>query len=145
MSICNGSASKNGSSWHIDGLECGGAYMKLLQDNKALHADEFSNASPYVIMFGPDKCGATNKVSSTGSVCDELLIEKSRSTLSLSTRTQRPANTKRNTSRAPHQLRSPRVLPISTLLSSTKTMSSKSRSTASRAKRAIFSRTSRHP
>jgi calnexin len=45
-----------------DGLECGGSYMKLLQDNKALHAEEFSNASPYIIMFGPDKCGATNKV-----------------------------------------------------------------------------------
>ena len=45
------------------GLECGGAYMKLLRDNKKLHAEEFSNASPYVIMFGPDKCGATNKVS----------------------------------------------------------------------------------
>lgn len=45
-----------------DGLECGGAYMKLLQENKALHADEFSNSSPYIIMFGPDKCGATNKV-----------------------------------------------------------------------------------
>jgi calnexin len=38
--------------------------MKLLQDNKALHAEEFSNASPYIIMFGPDKCGATNKVCS---------------------------------------------------------------------------------
>lgn len=36
--------------------------MKLLQDNKALHAEEFSNASPYIIMFGPDKCGSTNKV-----------------------------------------------------------------------------------
>ncbi|KAF2674177.1 calnexin [Microthyrium microscopicum] len=45
-----------------DGLECGGAYMKLLQDNKKLHREEFSNASPYIIMFGPDKCGATNKV-----------------------------------------------------------------------------------
>ncbi|KAB8670409.1 hypothetical protein FH972_026322 [Carpinus fangiana] len=45
-----------------DGLECGGAYMKLLQDNKKLKTDEFSNASPYVIMFGPDKCGSTNKV-----------------------------------------------------------------------------------
>ncbi|KAK0792929.1 hypothetical protein LTR02_001786 [Friedmanniomyces endolithicus] len=44
------------------GLECGGAYMKLLQDNTALHAEEFSNASPYIIMFGPDKCGSTNKV-----------------------------------------------------------------------------------
>jgi len=36
--------------------------MKLLQENAALHAEEFSNASPYVIMFGPDKCGSTNKV-----------------------------------------------------------------------------------
>ncbi|KXT07647.1 hypothetical protein AC578_10189 [Pseudocercospora eumusae] len=43
-------------------LECGGAYMKLLQENAALASDEFSNASPYIIMFGPDKCGATNKV-----------------------------------------------------------------------------------
>lgn len=45
-----------------DGLDCGGAYLKLLKENADLHADEFSNASPYVIMFGPDKCGATNKV-----------------------------------------------------------------------------------
>lgn len=45
-----------------NGLECGGAYIKLLKENAALHAEEFSNASPYVIMFGPDKCGATNKV-----------------------------------------------------------------------------------
>ncbi|KAI9053779.1 hypothetical protein LZ554_002728 [Drepanopeziza brunnea f. sp. 'monogermtubi'] len=45
-----------------NGLECGGAYLKLLRDNKALHQDEFSNTSPYVIMFGPDKCGSTNKV-----------------------------------------------------------------------------------
>ncbi|KAL5346947.1 hypothetical protein ACLOAV_008090 [Pseudogymnoascus australis] len=45
-----------------NGLECGGAYLKLLRDNKALHQEEFSNSSPYVIMFGPDKCGHTNKV-----------------------------------------------------------------------------------
>ncbi|KAH7368935.1 calreticulin [Plectosphaerella cucumerina] len=44
------------------GLECGGAYLKLLRDNKALHQEEFSNTTPYVIMFGPDKCGHTNKV-----------------------------------------------------------------------------------
>jgi len=37
--------------------------MKLLQDNKKLASEEFSNTSPYVIMFGPDKCGGTNKVS----------------------------------------------------------------------------------
>jgi calnexin len=45
-----------------DGLECGGAYLKLLQENKKLHQEEFSNAAPYIIMFGPDKCGSTNKV-----------------------------------------------------------------------------------
>lgn len=45
-----------------NGLECGGAYMKLLRDNKALHQEEFSNTTPYVIMFGPDKCGHNNKV-----------------------------------------------------------------------------------
>lgn len=42
--------------------------MKLLQDNKKLHAEEFSNASPYIIMFGPDKCGATNKVHSVATL-----------------------------------------------------------------------------
>ena len=36
--------------------------MKLLRENKALHQEEFSNTTPYVIMFGPDKCGHTNKV-----------------------------------------------------------------------------------
>ncbi|KAI9669413.1 MAG: hypothetical protein M1831_000449 [Alyxoria varia] len=45
-----------------DGLECGGAYLKLLKDDKSLHQEEFSNASPYVIMFGPDKCGSTDKI-----------------------------------------------------------------------------------
>ncbi|KAK5990649.1 Calnexin-like protein [Cladobotryum mycophilum] len=47
------------------GLECGGAYMKLLRDNKALHQEEFSNTTPYVIMFGPDKCGHNNKIVKT--------------------------------------------------------------------------------
>jgi calnexin len=36
--------------------------LKLLQENKKLHREEFSNAAPYIIMFGPDKCGSTNKV-----------------------------------------------------------------------------------
>lgn len=36
--------------------------MKLLKEDAKLASDEFSNASPYIIMFGPDKCGATNKV-----------------------------------------------------------------------------------
>ncbi|KAK4597401.1 hypothetical protein RGQ29_015083 [Quercus rubra] len=46
-----------------DGLECGGAYLKYLRPQEAgWLAKEFDNDSPYSIMFGPDKCGSTNKV-----------------------------------------------------------------------------------
>lgn len=46
-----------------NGLECGGAYLKYLRPQEAgWVAKEFDNESPYSIMFGPDKCGATNKV-----------------------------------------------------------------------------------
>ncbi|KAJ6294398.1 hypothetical protein OIU76_022468 [Salix suchowensis] len=45
------------------GLECGGAYLKYLRPQEAgWVAKGFDNESPYSIMFGPDKCGATNKV-----------------------------------------------------------------------------------
>jgi len=44
-------------------LDCGGAYIKLLTAS-SLPSDltKFSNEVPYTIMFGPDKCGNTNKV-----------------------------------------------------------------------------------
>eukprot|EP00268_Persea_americana_P057543 TRINITY_DN68_c0_g1_i6.p1 TRINITY_DN68_c0_g1~~TRINITY_DN68_c0_g1_i6.p1 ORF type:complete len:541 (+),score=155.49 TRINITY_DN68_c0_g1_i6:208-1830(+) len=46
-----------------NGLECGGAYLKYLRPQGAgWKAKEFDNESPYSIMFGPDKCGSTNKV-----------------------------------------------------------------------------------
>lgn len=46
-----------------NGLECGGAYLKYLRPQEAgWVSKEFDNESPYAIMFGPDKCGATNKV-----------------------------------------------------------------------------------
>ncbi|XP_027125084.1 calnexin homolog [Coffea eugenioides] len=46
-----------------EGLECGGAYLKYLRPQDAgWMSKEFDNESPYSIMFGPDKCGATNKV-----------------------------------------------------------------------------------
>ena len=46
-----------------NGLECGGAYLKYLRPQGAgWIAKEFDNESPYSIMFGPDKCGSTNKV-----------------------------------------------------------------------------------
>jgi calnexin len=45
------------------GLECGGAYIKLLtESDEGIQASEFSDKTPYSIMFGPDKCGSTNKV-----------------------------------------------------------------------------------
>ncbi|XP_052184037.1 calnexin homolog [Diospyros lotus] len=48
---------------HQNGLECGGAYLKYLRPQEAGWVPkEFDNESPYSIMFGPDKCGATNKV-----------------------------------------------------------------------------------
>ncbi|KAJ6240501.1 calreticulin and calnexin [Anaeramoeba flamelloides] len=40
-------------------LTCAGSYLKLLQDFKP---NKFSGDDNYVVMFGPDKCGGTNKV-----------------------------------------------------------------------------------
>ena len=44
-----------------NGLECGGAYVKLV-DADGFDAAALKDDTPYIIMFGPDKCGATNKV-----------------------------------------------------------------------------------
>ncbi|GAA6000491.1 hypothetical protein JCM10207_008036 [Rhodosporidiobolus poonsookiae] len=44
------------------GLSCGGAYVKLLTDSpEGIQAEEFSDKTPYTLMFGPDRCGATSK------------------------------------------------------------------------------------
>ncbi|RWW87938.1 hypothetical protein BHE74_00003207 [Ensete ventricosum] len=46
-----------------NGLECGGAYLKYLRPQEAGWTSKgFDSESPYSIMFGPDKCGSTNKV-----------------------------------------------------------------------------------
>ena len=47
------------------GLNCGGAYLKLLSPAASLDQAEllaFDGSSRYSIMFGPDVCGTTNKV-----------------------------------------------------------------------------------
>ncbi|GAA5876376.1 hypothetical protein JCM1840_006006 [Sporobolomyces johnsonii] len=45
------------------GLDCGGAYIKLLSESDTgIQAEEFSDKTPYTIMFGPDRCGSTSKV-----------------------------------------------------------------------------------
>ena len=43
------------------GIECGGAYMKLLTESDEDIAD-FQDKTPFTIMFGPDKCGASYKL-----------------------------------------------------------------------------------
>lgn len=58
-----------------NGLNCGGAYIKLLGE-EGLKTEmenniEFSDRSPYVIMFGPDKCGSDNKVHFILKIFDE--------------------------------------------------------------------------
>lgn len=45
-----------------DGLTCGGAYLKFLNSTDEFDAAGLVEDTPYVVMFGPDKCGATNKV-----------------------------------------------------------------------------------
>ncbi|TPX62952.1 hypothetical protein PhCBS80983_g00225 [Powellomyces hirtus] len=45
-----------------NGLECGGAYMKLLTADSSFDPAKFGDKTPYTIMFGPDKCGMTNKI-----------------------------------------------------------------------------------
>ena len=44
-----------------EGLDCGGAYLKYLTE-EANTGKEMDGSSPYVLMFGPDKCGSNNKV-----------------------------------------------------------------------------------
>ncbi|XP_014669601.1 PREDICTED: calnexin-like [Priapulus caudatus] len=45
-----------------NGLECGGAYIKLLSKSNKLKLEEFNDQTPYTIMFGPDKCGNDAKL-----------------------------------------------------------------------------------
>ena len=42
------------------GLDCGGAYVKLLAEESLSNLEDVDNESPYIIMFGPDKCGNNN-------------------------------------------------------------------------------------
>jgi hypothetical protein len=46
-----------------DGWTCGGGYMKLVTEDSKFTPEGLVDSTPYSIMFGPDKCGATNKVS----------------------------------------------------------------------------------
>ncbi|XP_036430726.1 calmegin isoform X1 [Colossoma macropomum] len=45
-----------------DGIDCGGAYIKLLSDSPDLDLEQFHDRTSYSIMFGPDKCGEDYKL-----------------------------------------------------------------------------------
>ncbi len=45
-----------------DSFGCGGAYLKFLTADSSFKPKDLKDDTPYTIMFGPDKCGATNKV-----------------------------------------------------------------------------------
>lgn len=45
-----------------DSFQCGGAYVKLPQASALSKFEDLDNDTPYTIMFGPDRCGSTNKV-----------------------------------------------------------------------------------
>nr|XP_033795496.1 calmegin isoform X1 [Geotrypetes seraphini]XP_033795506.1 calmegin isoform X1 [Geotrypetes seraphini]XP_033795516.1 calmegin isoform X1 [Geotrypetes seraphini] len=45
-----------------DGIDCGGAYVKLLSNSDNLDLEQFFDKTPYTIMFGPDKCGEEYKL-----------------------------------------------------------------------------------
>ncbi len=45
-----------------NGLSCGGAYLKFLTADEAFSPAALKDDTPYTVMFGPDKCGSTNKV-----------------------------------------------------------------------------------
>ncbi|POI27621.1 hypothetical protein CIB84_008629, partial [Bambusicola thoracicus] len=44
------------------GIDCGGAYIKLLSSTDDLNLEFFFDKTPYTIMFGPDKCGEDYKL-----------------------------------------------------------------------------------
>lgn len=46
-----------------NGQDCGGAYIKLLTQQTGMRLSQFTDKTPYTIMFGPDKCGNDHKVS----------------------------------------------------------------------------------
>lgn len=45
-----------------DGLDCGGAYVKLLRDSAMNDLKKLTDKTPFTIMFGPDKCGSESKL-----------------------------------------------------------------------------------
>lgn len=64
---------------HEQGIDCGGAYIKLLPGGDDFDPIKFGGDSPYGIMFGPDICGSTKRthvILHSETKKDNLLIKK---------------------------------------------------------------------
>lgn len=45
-----------------EGLDCGGAYVKLLRNSAINDLSKLHDKTPFTVMFGPDKCGSESKL-----------------------------------------------------------------------------------
>jgi hypothetical protein len=81
------------------GGNCGGGYLKLLEDGFQTSGKEFSDTTPWVIMFGPDLTCPGTKVRELSYNCNIFLICLERCTSYSDTRIQELEKSKRNTSR----------------------------------------------
>lgn len=64
---------------HEQGIDCGGAYIKLLPGGDSFNADKFGGETPYAVMFGPDICGGTKRthvILNSESKKENLMIKK---------------------------------------------------------------------
>lgn len=61
-----------------DGLTCGGAYMKFLTADADVKFEELNENSTYSVMFGPDKCGTTNKVRNQANQANQANLHQTR-------------------------------------------------------------------
>lgn len=64
---------------HEQGIDCGGAYIKLLPGGDKFNAKSFGGDAPYGVMFGPDICGGTKRTHAilhSQKKSDNLLINK---------------------------------------------------------------------
>lgn len=90
-----------------NGLTCGGAYLKLLTESpEGIQAKEFSDKTPYTIMFGADKVCSSPVTPLYAYFLQANQLPSSaepptRSTSSSDTRTRRRASSRRSTSSTP--------------------------------------------
>jgi len=79
------------------GGNCGGGYVKLLEEGFQDEGKEFSDTTPWVVMFGPDLTCPGTKVCNVRAVYKGIVLSACRFTSSSVTPTLRRARPRRNT------------------------------------------------